>query len=295
MENKTLFVGSGVAIVTPFKNGGIDFEAFEKLIKFQLENNTDSIIVAGTTGESATMSDSEQLSAIEFVVKKVAGKVPVIAGTGSNNTVHCIHMSQAAEKLGVDGLLVVTPYYNKTSPHGLVRHFMDVADSVNIPIIVYNVPSRTGMNVSAEALCEMSKHQNIVAIKEASGDLSLATKMMKLCGGTVDLYSGNDDVVLPLLAIGGKGVISVAANVVPQQMHDLVAKFVGGDIEGSREIQLDLINLIDALFVETNPIPVKTALNLMGYDVGELRPPLYDMSEKNFAILSNAMKDSGLI
>lgn len=290
----TIFTGSGVAVITPFNENGIDFDAFSKIIDFHLENKTDSIIVCGTTGEAATMPDEEHLSAIEFVVKKVNKKIPVIAGTGSNDTAHGIKLSKRAEELGADGLLVVTPYYNKTNTQGLINHFKSIADSVNIPIILYNVPSRTGMNISLEVLEGLRNVKNIVGVKEASGNISYVAKLAAQFGDRYDLYSGNDDMIVPLLSLGGKGVISVLANVLPEETHNICEYYFNGEITKSKDLQLKLLSLVDALFIEVNPIPVKTAMNLMGYNGGILRAPLYEMSSKNKEILIKELKKNNI-
>jgi len=292
--SSTLFVGSGVAIVTPFTRDGIDFDKLGELIDFQIENKTDSIIICGTTGEASTMPDDEHKSAIEYTVKKVAGRVPVIAGTGSNDTKHCVELSCEAEKLGADGLLIVTPYYNKTTQNGLVKHFTTVANSVNIPIILYNVPSRTGLSFSVDTLKKLSKIDNIVGIKEASGSISYVAQVIAECGDDLDVYSGNDDMIVPILSLGGKGVISVVANILPEDTHNIVEQYIAGDVKGSCKLQLSMMSLIDALFVEVNPIPIKTAMNLLGYNVGELRMPLCEMSDKNLETLKNALTNYGL-
>ena len=290
-----IFTGSGVAIITPFTKEGVDYDSFGALIDFQINNGTDAIIVCGTTGEASTMPDSEHLAVIGYAVKKVNGRVPVIAGTGSNDTKHCIELSLAAQDLGADALLIVTPYYNKANQKGLEAHYIAVADTVNIPIILYNVPSRTGMKISVASVKKLSAHKNIVAIKEASGDISFGAQLMAECGDLIDVYSGNDDCVVPLMSLGTKGVISVVANVMPQQTHDMVQKYLDGDVLGSRKIQLDMLDLINALFIEVNPIPVKTAVNLMGMNGGELRMPLCEMAEGNLDVLKSAMKKHGLI
>jgi len=290
-----VFTGAAVAIITPFNENGIDFESFGKIIDDQIEGGTDAIVVCGTTGESATMPDEEHLSAIEYCVKRVAGRVPVIAGTGSNDTKHCIELSRNAEKLGVDALLLVTPYYNKTTQRGLIAHYTMVANSVKLPIILYNVPSRTGVNIQPKTLKELSKVENIVAVKEASGDISQVAKIAQLCGDDMTIYSGNDDQIVPLLSLGGKGVISVLSNVAPKQTHDIVDSYLKGDVEKALKLQLEAIELIDALFIEVNPIPVKTAMNMLGYDAGSLRMPLYEMSEENKEILRKAMVNYGLL
>lgn len=291
---KTLFTGSGVAIVTPFnESGAVDYDVLGKMLDFQVENSTDAIVICGTTGEAATMSHKEHIEAIEFTVKHINGRIPVIAGTGSNDTAFGIELSKEAERLGADGLLTVTPYYNKTTQRGLVKHFTAIANSVNIPIILYNVPSRTGLNIKPQTLFELSKVPNIVGIKEASGDISQAAKMASLCPD-IDIYSGNDDMIVPILSLGGKGVISVLANVAPKETHDIVYKYLEGDTKTSLKMQLDAIELIEALFCEVNPIPVKSALKLMGMDNGKLRLPLCEMEPKNFEFLKNAMINYGI-
>ena len=293
--NNTVFTGSGVAIITPFNENGIDFESFGKIIDFHIENNTDAFIVCGTTGEAATMPDEEHLSAIEFAVKRVNKKIPVIAGTGSNDTNHGIKLSVEAEKLGADALLVVTPYYNKSNKQGLITHFKAIAGSVNIPIILYNVPSRTGMSISLDVLEALTSVENIVGIKEASGNMSFAMEIAAKFGKRFDIYSGNDDIIVPIMSIGGKGVISVLANVMPQETHDICALYLEGKTEESMELQFKLLNLINTLFCEVNPIPVKTALNLMGFNAGKLRLPLYEMDEANKNKLISALKENNLI
>ena len=290
-----VFTGAAVAIITPFNENGIDFDSFGKIIDDQIEGGTDAIVVCGTTGESATMPDEEHLSAIEYCVKRVAKRVPVIAGTGSNDTRHCIELSRNAEALGVDALLLVTPYYNKTTQRGLIQHYTMVANAVKIPIILYNVPSRTGVNIQPKTLKELSKIENIVAVKEASGDISQVVKIAQLCGDDMTIYSGNDDQIVPIMSLGGKGVISVLSNVAPKQTHDIVASYLDGDVQKSLKLQLEAIELVDALFVEVNPIPVKTAMNMLGYSAGTLRMPLYEMSEENKEVLRKAMANYGLI
>ncbi|MDR1101992.1 MAG: 4-hydroxy-tetrahydrodipicolinate synthase [Clostridiales bacterium] len=291
MSKPIIFKGSGVAIVTPFTADGseINYKSFAELIEFQIKGKTDAIIVCGTTGEASTMSDSERTQLIKFAVQTVAGRVPVIAGTGSNSTSHALELSQEAEQLGVDGLLMVTPYYNKTTQKGLVAHYETIANAVSKPIIVYNVPSRTGLCVSAETAKILSNHPNIIAIKEASGNLSLASNIAALCGENLHIYSGDDDCILPILSIGGLGVISTVANIAPEDTHNICGKFFADDIVGSRAIQLKMLDLIAAIFCEVNPIPVKTALNLKGFDVGTLRLPLCEMSESNLNRLKTAL------
>ncbi len=291
-----LFTGSGVAIVTPMhEDETVNYEKLSELIEEQIAGGTDAIIICGTTGESACLSHEEHLDVIRYCVEKVAGRLPVIAGTGSNCTETAIYLSQEAEKYGADGLLLVSPYYNKATQKGLIKHFTRVAESVKLPIILYNVPSRTGCNILPETVAYLVEHvENIVAVKEASGNISQVAKIMSLVGDKIDLYSGNDDQIVPLLSLGGKGVISVLANVAPRQTHDIVASFMEGDMAKSRRLQLEAIELIDALFCEVNPIPVKTALNLMGKEVGPLRGPLCEMEEKNVERLKTAMSAYGI-
>lgn len=292
-----VFTGAGVAIVTPFKdNGEVNYEKFAEMVEYQIENGTDAIIVCGTTGESSTLTHEEHLDVIRYCVEKVNGRIPVIAGTGSNCTETAIYLSTEAEKYGVDGLLLVTPYYNKSTQKGLYQHFKTVADSVNVPVILYNVPSRTGCNIAPETVVKLcAEVENIVGVKEASGNLSQIVKLMSLADGKVDLYSGNDDQITPLLALGGKGVISVLSNVAPRQTHEICAKFFAGDVAGSCAEQLRAIPLCNALFCEVNPIPVKKALNLQGRGAGVLRMPLCEMEEENAAKLEKAMKDYGIL
>ncbi len=294
MPKTLLFTGSGVAIITPFDGYKTNYDAFGKLIEDQIEKGTDAIIVCGTTGEASTMPDAEHLAAIEFAVKTVNGRIPVIAGTGSNETAHAIELSKKAEELGADGLLQVTPYYNKTSSKGLYEHFKAVAEAVNIPVLLYNVPGRTGMNIPVPVLKELAKIPNIVGVKEASGNISYTAKIAAEIP-ELYIYSGNDDMIVPVLSLGGKGVISVLANVMPKETHEMCAAFFDGDTEKARELQLKYFDLIKALFIEVNPIPVKTALNLMGFDAGNLRLPLTEMAEENLEVLKASMKKAGLI
>lgn len=290
-----LFKGSAVALVTPFtKDNKVNFDKLAELIEYHIENKTDAIVSCGTTGEATTMSDEEILSVLEFTVKKVNGRIPVIAGTGSNNTMHSVELSQKAEALGVDGLLIITPYYNKANKSGLKKHFITIAESVNIPIILYNVPGRTCMNISPALIAELAQVPNIVAVKEASGDLGQVAEIASLVPEDFAIYSGNDDSIVPLLSLGGHGVISVLANVCPRETHDLVEKYLNGDVEGSRKIQLDLDALIAALFIEVNPIPVKTAMNLLGFEVGDLRLPLDNMDPANLEVLKKELINAGL-
>lgn len=292
-----IFKGAGVAIVTPFhEDGSINYEKFEELVDDQIAGGTDAIIVCGTTGEASTLTHEEHLDLIRFCAEKVRGRVPVIAGTGSNCTETAVYLSTEAEKYGVDGLLLVTPYYNKATQNGLYLHFKQIADAVKLPVILYNVPSRTGCNIMPQTAVRLCKEvSNIVGIKEASGNISQVAKLMSLADGKIDLYSGNDDQVVPLLSLGGKGVISVVSNVAPRQMHDICQKYFDGDVEGSMREQLRAIELCDALFCEVNPIPVKAALNLLGKNVGPLHMPLTEMEPKNVEILKTAMQNYGIL
>ncbi len=288
-----IFKGSGVALVTPFTAGGVNYEVLDKLLDFHLENSTDAIIACGTTGEASTMTDEEKSKVIEFTVKKIKNKIPVIAGTGSNDTKHSIEMSKEAERLGANALLVITPYYNKTTQKGLIEHFTKIADSVNIPIIIYNVPGRTGLNVLPQTLAELKKHPNIAGVKEASGDISQIAEVARLCGNDFAIYSGNDDQVVPIMSLGGLGVISVTANIMPKEVHGIAAAFLEGDVKRSCELQLKLNPLNKAMFIEVNPIPVKTAMNLIGMDAGPLRLPLTDMEPTNLNILKSRLSEYG--
>ncbi|HBF7906690.1 TPA: 4-hydroxy-tetrahydrodipicolinate synthase [Clostridioides difficile] len=290
-----IFKGSAVVLVTPFtKDNKVDFDKLGELVEYQIANGTDAIVSCGTTGEANTMTDEEQLATIKYVVEKVNKRVPVIAGSGSNDTMHSVNLSQEAEKLGVDALLIITPYYNKANKAGLKRHFETIANSVKLPIILYNVPGRTCVNISPSLIVELAKIDNIVAVKEASGDLGQVAEIASLVPDDFAIYSGNDDTILPLLSLGGQGVISVLANVCPQETHDLVAKFFEGDIEGSRKLQLGMDALIAALFIEVNPIPVKTAMNLLGFNVGDLRLPLAEMDPANLEVLKKELVNFGL-
>jgi 4-hydroxy-tetrahydrodipicolinate synthase len=292
-----VFKGAGVAIITPFHaDGSVNYEVFAQQIDYQIENGTDAIIVCGTTGEAATLSHEEHLDVIRYCVKHVAGRIPVIAGTGSNCTETAIYLSTEAEKAGVDGLLVVTPYYNKATQKGLYNHFKAVADSVSLPIILYNVPSRTGLNIAPDTLIKLCRDvKNIVGVKEASGNISQVAKIMSMADGCVDLYSGNDDQIVPLLSLGGIGVISVLSNVAPRQTHDICQKFFDGDVAGSCKLQLEALPLVDALFCEVNPIPVKTAVNLQGREAGPMRMPLSEMEPEHVKVLEAAMKGFGVL
>jgi 4-hydroxy-tetrahydrodipicolinate synthase len=292
-----LFEGSGVALVTPFNSEGkIDYDVLSDLVQLHLENSTDAIIVCGTTGEASTLTDEEQIACIKFVVEKVAGKIPVIAGAGSNNTEHGIYLAVESKKVGVDGLLIATPYYNKTTQKGLVEHYRVIADAVDdLPIILYNIPGRTGLNITPATVYELSKISNIIGIKEASGNISQVAEIAAICGPNFDIYSGNDDQILPLLSLGGKGVISVAANILPKQLHDLCYKFFEGDFAGSLKLQLDMLNLINTLFIEVNPIPIKAAMEFIGYEVGRGRMPLTTMEHAHVEKLKEEMIKYGII
>lgn len=292
----SIFTGSGVAIVTPMKeNGEVNFEKLGEILEEQIAGQTDAIIICGTTGESSTLTHEEHLDAIKYTIDKVNKRIPVIAGTGSNCTQTAIYLSQEAEKYGADGLLLVTPYYNKATQKGLIEHYTAIANSVKLPIILYNVASRTGCNIEPKTAAYLAEHvENIVAIKEASGNISQVAEIAALTQGKMDIYSGNDDQIVPILSLGGKGVISVLSNVAPQYTHDIVAKFMEGKVEESRDMQLKALPLIHALFCEVNPIPVKTALNLMGKEVGPLRMPMTEMEEAHQEVLKKAMKDFGI-
>ncbi len=292
-----IFKGAGVAIVTPFhEDGSIHYEKFAQLVEDQIAGGTDAIIVCGTTGESSTLTHEEHLDLIRFCVETVKGRVPVVAGTGSNCTETAVYLSKEAEKYGADALLLVTPYYNKATQNGLFAHYKKVADSVKLPIILYNVPSRTGCNIMPQTAVRLCKEvENIVGVKEASGNISHVAKLQSLADGKVDVYSGNDDQIVPILSLGGKGVISVLSNVAPRQTHDICQKFFDGDVEGSMKEQLRAIDLCDALFCEVNPIPVRAALNLMGKEVGLARMPLSEMEPQNVERLKKAMQEYGIL
>lgn len=291
-----IFKGSAVALVTPFdENGNVNFDKIKELVDFQIENGTDAIVACGTTGEASTMNDEEHLAAIKAIIDAANKRVPVIAGTGGNDTAHSIYLSQEAEKLGADALLIITPYYNKANKSGLRKHFVSIANSVKLPIILYNVPSRTKVNIPPALVADLARNvDNIVALKEACGDLAQVAEVCRLVPDDFAVYSGNDDSILPLLSLGGSGVISVLANVCPRETHDLVAKFFEGNIEGSRKLQLGMKPLIDALFIEVNPVPVKTAVNLLGFNVGDLRLPLAEMEEEDLEVLKRELVNWGL-
>lgn len=280
MKN-TVFIGCGTAIATPFTESAVNYIEFGKLIEDQIKNEIDAIIVCGTTGESSTMSEDEKKNVIKYAINKIDKRTKVIIGTGSNNTKTAVEISKYAEQEGADALLIVTPYYNKTTQSGLIAHYKKIAENVNIPIIVYNVPSRTGVNILPETCLELSKINNIVGIKEASGNISQIAKISSLCGDNFDIYSGNDDQIVPILSLGGKGVISVLSNIMPKYTHDMVYKYLNGEVKEATKMQLEVLELIEILFSETNPIPIKYALNLMGYDYGIPRLPLVELSKKN--------------
>lgn len=292
---EVVFTGAGVAIVTPFTDTGINFSELGRLIEDQIAGGTDAIVITGTTGESATMSDEEHRQAIKFAVEKVRGRVPVVAGTGSNETAYAVELTQYAAEVGANAALIVTPYYNKCTQNGLVRHYEKIADSVSMPIILYNVPSRTGVSIKTETYVKLAKHPRIVAVKEANGDLSSVLRTRHACGDDLAVYSGNDDQIVPILSLGGKGVISVLSNIMPKQTHDICRLYFEGKIREAAELQIELTDVIDALFSEVNPIPVKTALRLMGYAVGPLRMPLTEMESANAEKLSAALVKHGLL
>ncbi len=295
MKN-TIFTGAAVALVTPFAaDGSVDYDVLARLIDDQIENGTDALVITGTTGESSTLTEEEHIEVIAFSVKHTAKRVPVIAGTGSNDTACCIRLSKAAKEVGADALLLVTPYYNKTTQRGLVAHYTLVADSVDLPIILYNVPSRTGVGFSLDTIDTLANHKNIVAIKEASGNISFSAQVIERCADRIDVYSGNDDQIVPMMSLGAKGVISVLSNVIPQETHDMAQAMLDGDLAKAMELQIRYLGLINDLFIEVNPIPVKEAMNLMGMNVGGYRMPLYPMADDTKAVLVNEMQKLGLI
>lgn len=291
----TIFTGAATAIVTPFKNGKVDYDTFGSLIDFQIDEGIDALVVAGTTGEASTLTDDEHIGVIKYAVERVNGRVPVIAGTGSNDTAYGIDLSREACAVGTDALLVVTPYYNKATPKGLIKNFIATADAVNKPIILYNVPSRTGCNISLPVYKELMKHENIVATKEASGNLSAIAQIADECGDYLDIYSGNDDQILPILSLGGKGVISVFSNILPRQTHELCAAWFEGDVQKALRFQLDYLKLMNSLFMEVNPVPVKTACGILGLCSDEMRLPLCEMEDTNKAKLEAILKEYGLL
>ena len=294
-QKTTIFTGAAVAIVTPFKNNQVDYESLAALIERQIENSTDAIVICGTTGESSTLTDEEHKECIRFCVEKTAGRVPVIAGTGSNDTDYAIDLTRYACSVGADAMLVVTPYYNKATQKGLIRMYSAIADASDKPLILYNVPSRTGVNISLPVYKELAKHDRIVAAKEASGNISAVAALAEACGNSLDIYSGNDDQIVPILSLGGKGVISVLSNVVPKDTHDIVALWNEGKTKESLALQLKYLDLINALFCEVNPVPVKTAMGLMGLCADEMRLPLCEMEDSNKERLATALRNHGII
>lgn len=293
----SIFEGAGVALVTPFKeNGDVNYDKLEEILEEQIAGGTDAIVICGTTGEASTMSHEEHLSVIKYGCEVVKGRIPVVAGTGSNCTREAVYMSQKAEEVGADGVLLVTPYYNKATQNGLIAHFTTIAESIKIPALLYHIPGRTGVTMKPETIVSLCKNvPNIVGVKEASGNFSSIATMMSMADGCIDVYSGNDDQIVPLLSMGGKGVISVLSNVAPRQTHEICQKFFDGDVKGSAQMQLDAIPLVSALFSEVNPIPVKAALNLMGKEVGPLRLPLTEMEPQNQERLKKAMQEYGIL
>ncbi len=291
----TIFEGAATAIITPFKNGAIDYASFGNIIEDQIKNSIDAIVVAGTTGEAATLTHEEHCECMKYVVEKVAGRVPVIAGTGSNDTAYGIELSRYACEVGADALLLVTPYYNKATPKGLIKNFLETADKTDKPIILYNVPSRTGCNISLPVYRELAKHERIVAVKEASGNISAIAELIAECGDSLDVYSGNDDQIVPIMSLGGKGVISVLSNVMPKETHEIVKLCLDNNYHGATELQLKYLRLINALFCEVNPVPVKTAMAELGFCDVEMRLPLCEMEDANKEKLLNAMKAHGLL
>lgn len=291
-----LFKGSGVAVVTPFTEENlVNYPKLGELLDWHIENDTDAVVIVGTTGEAPTLDDDEHIEVIKYTAERIAGRIPVIAGTGSNNTAHAIMMSQKAEAVGADAVLLVTPYYNKSTQRGLIAHFEAIADSIKIPCVLYNVPGRTGINIDAPTVAALAKHPNICGIKEASGNISLVAEIARVIPNDFGLWSGNDDMIVPLMSLGGHGVISVVANIMPSETHKMVMDYLNGDVAASRDLQLEMKPLIDALFCETNPIPVKEALNIMGKEVGPLRLPLVGMSDTNKARLEAELKAMKLI
>ena len=292
---KEIFRGAGVAIITPFTETGVNYNELGRIIEDQIAGGTDAIVITGTTGESATMTDAEHREAIRYTVEKVDGRIPVVAGTGSNETSYAIELSQYAEKVGADALLLVTPYYNKCTQNGLVAHYTKIADSVGIPAILYNVPSRTGVGIKTETYAKLSQHPRIVGVKEASGDLTAILRLRAATGDDFAVYSGNDDQIVPILSLGGSGVISVLSNVAPRAAHDICQRYFDGDVRTAAKMQIDYADLIDALFCEVNPIPVKTAMRRLGYDAGPLRMPLSEMEPVHAAQLDAALRKHGLL
>jgi len=295
MKN-TIFTGAAIAIITPMNaDGSINYDELGKLIDFQIDNSTDAIVICGTTGEASTMTDEEHLECIRFTVERAAGRVPVIAGTGSNDTAYAVKLSKEAEAVGADGLLLVTPYYNKTTQKGLIGHFTAVADAVDIPIILYNIPGRTGMSIEVGTVKKLAEHRNIVAIKEASGNISYTAKLIAECGDMIDVYSGNDDMIVPIMSLGGKGVISVLSHVIPKQTHDMVQYCLDNNYAEATKLQIEYLDLINDLFIEVNPIPAKEAMNMLGWNAGPCRMPLCEMSDEHKAVLRASLVKHGLI
>jgi 4-hydroxy-tetrahydrodipicolinate synthase len=292
---KPIFRGAGVAIITPYTEDGVNFPELGRIIEDQIKKGTDAIVITGTTGESATMTDEEHRATIKFAVDQVKGRIPVIAGTGSNETAYAVELSQYAEKVGADAVLVVTPYYNKCTQRGLLAHYMAIADAINIPIVLYDVPSRTGVGITTETYVKLAKHPNIVAVKEANGDLSKILRLRAAVGDDLVLYSGNDDQIVPILSLGGQGVISVLSNVAPQETHDMCQAYFDGDTEKAMKMQIGYADLIDALFCEVNPIPVKVAMRKLGYAAGPLRMPLCEMEPEHEKQLEAALRNHGLL
>ncbi|MBR6718953.1 MAG: 4-hydroxy-tetrahydrodipicolinate synthase [Oscillospiraceae bacterium] len=291
-----IFTGAAVALVTPFHaDGSVNYEELARLIDFQIENGTDALVIAGTTGESSTLSEQEHIDVIRFAVEHTNHRVPVIAGTGSNATATAIMLSQEAEQAGADALLLVTPYYNKTSQRGLYVHYKAIADSVKLPIILYNVPSRTGLGIDVETAAKLAEIDNIVAMKDAVGNITYTANLIERCGDKLTVYSGNDDQIVPMMSLGAKGVISVLSNVAPRETHDMTAAALAGDYKAAAALQLKYLKLVHALFIETNPIPVKEAVNQMGFAAGACRLPLYDMADETKAVLVAEMKKQGLL
>ena len=292
---KPIFRGAGVAIITPYTEDGVNFPELGRIIEDQIKKGTDAIVITGTTGESATMTDEEHRATIKYAVDQVKGRIPVIAGTGSNETAYAVELSQYAEKVGADAVLVVTPYYNKCTQRGLLAHYMAIADAINIPIVLYDVPSRTGVGITTETYVKLAKHPNIVAVKEANGDLSKILRLRAAVGDDLVLYSGNDDQIVPILSLGGQGVISVLSNVAPQETHDMCQAYFDGDTEKAMKMQIGYADLIDALFCEVNPIPVKVAMRKLGYAAGPLRMPLCEMEPEHEQQLEAALRNHGLL
>lgn len=295
MKN-TIFTGAGVAIITPMNaDGSINYDGFAENIEYQIANGTDAIIVCGTTGEASTMTDDEHIECIRFAVEKTAGRIPVIAGTGSNDTKYAVELSKIAQEKGADGLLLVTPYYNKASQKGLVAHFTAIADAVDIPIILYNIPGRTGVSIDMNTYKILGQHKNIVAVKEASGNISYTSKLIAQCGDLLDVYSGNDDIIVPMMSIGAKGVISVISNIMPKETHEITQLCLANNCEEAAKLQIKYLELINNLFIEVNPIPIKEAMNQMKMPSGPCRLPLCEMTDEHIETLKNSMKKIGLI